>query len=46
MNQIEYFFYEWLIIEKKLNKEQFKQLNSDEFKMLKHEFIKFYNRVN
>jgi hypothetical protein len=39
----EYFFYEWLIIEKKMSKEEFDKLTDEEFKNLKLEFMKFCN---
>lgn len=41
LSGFEYFFYEWLIIVKKIDEERFQQLTVDEFKKLKIEFIEF-----
>lgn len=41
MNKEEYFFYEWLILGKKMTEEQFKQLTSLEFNKLMVEYKKF-----
>ena len=37
----EYFFYEWLIIEKKMTLKQFKKLSYDELQKLKIEYKLF-----
>jgi|GEM_PF-5004512 hypothetical protein len=35
----EYFFYEWLIVEKEISKEKFKKLSHKEFEVLLQEYI-------
>lgn len=42
MNQTEYFFYEWLILGKKMTQEEFEKLSKEELERLKLEFIEFY----
>lgn len=42
MNEIEYFFYEWLIIGKQMTEEEFKNLSETEFENLKVEFAELY----
>lgn len=37
----DYFFYEWLIIEKKITEEKFRQLKPSEMEALKAEYGKF-----
>jgi len=37
----DYFFYEWLIVGKKISEEKFKQLKPTEIKALKTEYSKF-----
>lgn len=45
MTKEEYFFYEWLIIEKQLTEEKFKQLTPQELKDLKTEYSSFESRL-
>ena len=45
MDNIEYFFYEWVIVERKIEKETFENLTDVEFKNLKLEFIEFYKKL-
>ena len=40
----DYFFYEWLIIQKRITEEQFKQLKPSELEALKAEYGKFKKR--
>jgi len=41
MTAEEYFFYEWLVIQKHLTEETFKQLTDDDFMQLKIEYAVF-----
>lgn len=41
MNESEYFFYEWLIIEKQMTEENFNNLSEIEFENFKNEYVKF-----
>ena len=41
MNKENYFFYEWLILDKKITEEQFKQLTSLEFNKFMIEYKEF-----
>lgn len=42
----EYFFYEWLIIEKGVTSEKSKQMTGQEFARLKCEYVEFLKKVN
>ena len=41
----EYFFYEWLIIGKKITEEKFRQLKPSEVEALKTEYDEFRNKL-
>lgn len=45
MDKIEYFFYEWLIVSKNLDREQFDKLTNNQFLALKLEFMKYYEKL-
>lgn len=41
MTEAEYFFYEWLIVGKRMTEEALKCLTEQEFDALKDEYVKF-----
>lgn len=45
MNQLDYHFFEWLVISKNMDSEQYEKLSEDEIKKLKSEFVKEYNNA-
>lgn len=45
MTNKEYFFYEWLIIEKKVTSEKFKTLTKSDFSKLKTEFEEVWKKT-
>jgi hypothetical protein len=46
MSQTEYFFFEWLIIQKQLSEEQFKNLTHNELETLKNEFSLWFEKIH
>jgi hypothetical protein len=42
LNKLEFFFYEWVIIEKRISEKDFSELTKEEIWKLKEEFTEFY----
>lgn len=45
MTDIEYYFFEWLIIQKKVSSEKFESLTENELNSLKLEFAEAYRKA-